>query len=119
MTSQSAALVWYARSILGHRSLIFRMVDREFTQRFRGSILGALWVILTPLLTALVYTFVFGTVFNARWGASPTENQSSFTVILLTGLVIHGIFAELITRAPAIVLSNPNYVKRVVFPLEI
>jgi lipopolysaccharide transport system permease protein len=119
MTSQSASLIWYGRSILGHRSLILRMVDREFTQRFRGSLLGALWAIITPLLTALVYTFVFSTVFNARWGTSPEDNQTSFTVILLTGLVIHGIFAELISRAPAIVLSNPNYVKRVVFPLEI
>jgi lipopolysaccharide transport system permease protein len=119
MTSQSASLLWYARSVLAHRDLIYRMVDREFTQRFRGSLLGALWAILTPLLTALVYSFVFGTVFKARWGTAPQDSQNSFTVILLTGIIVHAIFAEALGRAPSIVLSNANYVKKVVFPLEI
>jgi lipopolysaccharide transport system permease protein len=119
MTEQPASLTWYIRSLLAHRDLIYRMVEREFTQRFRGSVLGAVWAILTPLLTALVYTFVFGTVFKARWGGSPADSQNSFTVILLTGVVVHSMFAEALGRAPVVVLSNAGYVKKVVFPLEI
>jgi lipopolysaccharide transport system permease protein len=116
----SASLLGFLRSVLIHRDLIGRLAGREFSQRFRGSVLGAAWAVLTPLLLALVFTFVFGTVFQARWGdMQPGTGQGSFTVIFLVGLVTHGIFAEALSRAPGLVLSNPSYVKKVVFPLEI
>src|SRR5690348_13576834 len=103
MRPHPVSLVFYGRSILAHRDLISRLVGREFTQRFRGSMLGAVWAVLTPLLTALMFSFVFGSVFQSRWGNVGADTHADFTVIFLTGLVAHGIFAEAIQRAPTLV----------------
>lgn len=106
------------RSLVAHRDLCLRMAAREVTQRFRGSMLGMLWAVLTPLLTAAVFTLVFTGVFPARW---PRGEGSSFdfAMILLVGLGIYNLFAEVISRAPQFVVGNPSYVTKVVFPLEI
>ncbi len=113
------ATLWsFLGSVLAHRELIRRLVVREITQRFRGSFLGLAWMVLTPLLTATVFTFVFSAVFQTRWGgaqAGPFE----FAVLLLVGMAIHGIFAEAISRAPVLILSQPSYVTKVVFPIEV
>ena len=66
-----------------------------------------------------VYTFVFSTVFGARWtGMSGNGGHAHFAVVLFVGVIVHGMFAEVITKAPALVLANANLVKKVVFPLE-
>jgi lipopolysaccharide transport system permease protein len=63
---------------------------------------------------------VFSVVFKSRWGTNPAgENKSEFAVILFVGLIVYGFFAEVINRAPGLIVSNVNYVKKVVFPLEI
>ena len=101
-----------------HRELISRLVMREFSAKYRGSMFGAVWAVVTPLTMALVFVFVFGTVFRARWGGD-AEPKAAFTVMFLVGMTMHGIFAEALARAPHSIVSNPAYVKKVVFPLEI
>lgn len=100
-----------------HFALVRQMTRREVIGRYRGAMLGVFWSFFNPLLLLLVYTFVFGHVFKARWGL-PNEGQAEFAVILFVGMIIHGFFAECANRAPQLVVSNPNYVKKVVFPLE-
>lgn len=97
------------------------MTKREVIGRYRGSVMGILWSFLNPLLMLTVYTFVFSTVFKARWGSGGdgSESQIDFAVVLFSGMIVYGIFAECINRAPSLVLSNVSYVKKVVFPLEI
>ena len=103
-----------------HRQLIVALVQREVVGRYRGSIMGLLWSMLNPLLMLLVYTFVFSVVFKARWPSTGGNDQpGQFALALFVGLIVHGIFAEVVNRAPSLVLANVNYVKRVVFPLEI
>jgi len=118
MNRHPASLDEFVRSMIRHRELIFRLSGREFTQRFRGSMLGVAWAVLMPLFTAAVYTFVFSTVFKARWPGMP-DGPFDFAVIYLTGMIVHTIFAESVARAPGLVIGNANYVKKVVFPLEI
>ena len=82
--------------------------------------MGLLWTMVTPLLMLGIYTFVFGTVFKSRWATSSAEaSPAEFAVILFTGLIIYQFLSEPIGRAPTLMLANINYVKRVVFPLEI
>lgn len=101
-----------------HRSLIRMLAVREVAGRYRGSVLGLFWSFVNPLLLLAVYTFVFSVVFKARWG-SGGENRFDFALILFTGLLFFNLFAECINRAPSLILGNANYVKKVVFPLEI
>lgn len=106
-------------SLWCHRQLITQLTKREVVGRYRGSVLGLLWSFLTPVFMLMVYTFVFSVVFKARWGVGEDETKAQFAMVLFAGLIVHGLFAEVLNRAPSLILGNVNYVKRVVFPLEI
>lgn len=114
----SLSPVTLLQSLWRHRQLIRQLTWRDIAQRYRGSVLGLAWSLLTPLLMLAIYTFVFSTVFPSRWG-SVQPSQAHFATLLFVGLCVHGFFAEVVNRAPGLVLGNPGYVKRVVFPLEI
>lgn len=109
---------WFAGLTLAyrHRFLIRAMTRREIAIRYRGSMLGGLWPYLSPLLLLSVYTFVFGGVFKSRWPG--TTGLGDFAMVLYAGLLLNSLLAEVLGRAPSLVLENPNYVKKVVFPLE-
>lgn len=105
-------------SLWRHRILIAQLVKREVAGRYRGSFLGILWSLATPLLMLVVYTFVFGVVFRSRWSTSGTSGGATeFAVVMFAGILVHGLIAECIQRAPSVVVGQPNFVKKVVFPL--
>ncbi len=106
------------RNLLAHRYLIAQMTQREVLQRYRGSMLGIVWSFILPLVMLAVYMFVFSVVFKTRWGLEQ-ENDLQFGVILFSGLIVHALFTECLTRAPGLITSNVQLVKKVVFPLEI
>lgn len=105
-------------SLWRNRALIKAMAQREVVGRYRGSVLGILWSFFNPVFMLLVYTFVFSVVFNARWSGG-SESKTEFALILFAGLIVFNLFAECFNRAPGLILANVNYVKKVVFPLEI
>lgn len=101
------------------RRLIGQLTRREVVGRYRGSIMGVAWSFLHPLLMLAVYTFVFTVVFESRWpGSLAGQGRARFALMLFIGVIAHGLLAEAITKAPALVVSNASYVKKVVFPLE-
>lgn len=114
----SASPLAALRSTVVNRRLVYEMVKREVVGRYRGSVMGLLWSFFTPVLMLVVYTFVFSVVFRARW-AGGSGSKTEFAVVLFIGMMIFGLFAECINRAPSLILSNANYVKKVIFPLEI
>ncbi|MCL6478646.1 MAG: ABC transporter permease [Peptococcaceae bacterium] len=101
-----------------YRELIVQFAKRDVIGRYKGSYLGIIWTFLTPLFMLLIYTFVFSVVFKARWGVG-SGSKIEFALVLFCGLTTYQLFAECINRAPGLVLNNVNYVKKVVFPLEI
>lgn len=105
-------------SLLRHRGLIASLTQREIASRYRGSALGILWSIATPLLMLSVYAFVFGKVFQQKVDGGP-GSPADFALWLFAGLLVFNMFSECVSRAPSLILSNTNYVKRVVFPLEV
>lgn len=107
-----------AASLWRNRSLAKALVQREVVGRYRGSIMGILWSFFNPVFMLAVYTFVFSVVFKARWSGG-SESKTEFALILFAGLIVFNLFAECFNRAPSLILSNVNYVKKVVFPLEI
>lgn len=94
------------------------MAKREVVGRYRGSVMGLLWSFFNPVLMLAIYTFVFSVVFKARWGVD-RGSKVEFAIALFAGIIVHGLFAECATRAPGLILGNVNYVKKVIFPLEI
>nr|WP_315203623.1 ABC transporter permease [uncultured Albidiferax sp.] len=107
------------KNLWRNRQLIVQMTKREVVGRYRGSIMGLAWSFLNPVFMLAVYTFVFSVVFKARWSGGGEESKTQFAIVLFVGMIVHGLFSEVLNRAPGLILSNVNYVKKVVFPLEI
>lgn len=101
-----------------HGALIRILTWREISGRYRGSLLGSLWSLLTPLLMLGVYTLVFGVIAPTRWPGAEEQGIGMFALRVLAGMVVHGLLGEVLSRAPMLVTSQPNYVTKVVFPLE-
>lgn len=105
-------------SLLSHKYLFLQMLKRDVQQRYRGAQLGFLWAFFYPVLMLLVYTFVFGFVMKAKWGV-PGQDNLDFGLILFAGLLCHSLLAEVMIGAVGLITGNSQYVKKVVFPLEI
>jgi lipopolysaccharide transport system permease protein len=101
-----------------NRYLIAQLVRRELALKYTGSVLGAMWVVLTPLFMLAIYTIFFSVVLKAKWSGVGFESDS-FALLLFAGLLIHAFYADVLVGAPHIIVSNTNYVKKVVFPIEI
>lgn len=101
-----------------HRKLIERLVKREVMAKYRGSLLGPIWALLTPLMMLGVYTFLFSVVFQSRW-ADSESGRGHFAILFFSGMIIFTILSEPVLRAPSLMMENISYIKKVVFPIEI
>lgn len=102
-----------------HRVLSWRLAVRGVHGRYKGSMIGLVWTIITPLCMLAIYTFIFSVVFQARWGHGLGESKAAFAIVLVCGLTVYQIFSDSVGMAVQVIVGNPNYVKKVVFPLEV
>lgn len=107
------------RNLWRQRGLILQMTKRDVIGRYKGSVLGVMWSLFNPLFLLATYTFVFSVIFKARWGGDLPESKFQFAILLFVGMIVHGLFAETLNRAPGLIMGNVSYVKKIVFPLEI
>lgn len=108
----------FIKPFLNNGPLIASLTKREILGRYQGSYIGVMWSLINPLLMLLVYTFVFSVIFKARWPGGG-DSKAEFALMLFAGLIVFNLFAECINRAPTLITSNVNYVKKVIFPLEV
>ncbi|MCS2161498.1 ABC transporter permease [Scandinavium sp. H11S7] len=99
-----------------HNELVLQIAKRNIYSRYKGSTLGVFWSLLNPLFLLAVYTLVFGFAFKTKWGGG---SLASYPVILFSGLIFHFFIIELLMTSSQLVSGNANYVKKVVFPLEV
>lgn len=107
------------RSIVKNRHLIYQMSKRETLAKYKGSTLGILWSVITPMFMLVIYTFLFSVVFKAKWSVGVSESKYEFAIVLFAGLLTHTFLAEVLNKSTGLITGNVNYVKKVVFPLEI
>ena len=108
------------RGLWRNRALIWTMVVREIQSRYRGSFVGLGWYVVQNLCQLAIFTFVFGVVFKARWQVDQADSQQvAFAPVLFLGLILFNFFSEPVGRAPSLIIGNVNYVKKVVFPLDV
>lgn len=108
-----------ARVLFQNWHLVRIFTLRDALGRYRGSLFGLGWSFLNPLLMLAVYTIAFGTIFQQADWAPPGAAKTPAVLAIFCGMITFGIFGEVLGRAPTLILGNPNYVKKVVFPLEI
>jgi lipopolysaccharide transport system permease protein len=104
-----------------HWRLIVSLTRRDLAERFQGSLLGPLWFFITPAILIVTYTLLFGMVFKVRVPFARTAETGNldFGLFLFSGLLIYTVFSDVVSRSASLVVSKPNFVKKVVFPLEI
>ena len=117
--SQPTSLPALFSSLVKNSQLIFQMIKREVIGRYKGSVFGLAWSFFNPILMLTVYTFIFSVVFKSRWGSSGSDSKTEFALTLFVGMIIFNLFSEAINRSPSLIVERVNYVKKVVFPLEI
>lgn len=102
-----------------HRDLVIQFTRRELEMRHKGSRLGHLWAILKPMSMLALYVFIFGEIFNGKFGVIENETTFDFALGIFMGLSLFNVIGEAIGAAPLLIVNQPNFVKKVVFPLEV
>lgn len=109
----------FAADLWAHRDLLWQFTLRNVEVRHKGSHLGLIWSLLNPLLMLGLYVLVFGYIFSGQFGILPNETRVDYALGIFLGLTLFHFFAEVLATSPSIIVGNPNFVKKVVFPLEI
>lgn len=118
-TTMRLPLLRFPRALWKQRDLWWQLSKRDVQGRYRGSMLGWGWSLITPLLMLAVYTFVFSQIFQARWSDLQQSGPLVFAINLFAGLIVFNVFSETANQSPSLMLSNANLVTKVIFPLEI
>lgn len=118
MLNHNTSPLYIVKSMKSNFALIKSLIARDINSKYNGSYIGVLWSIITPIVMLAIYTFVFSVVFKAKWGIN-SNSKTEFALVLFAGMIIFNLFSECIARSTSLVLQNANYVKKVVFPLEI
>lgn len=117
MSAVSFNPVHIVADIWQHRYLLGQLIKRDVLLRYRGAMFGVAWIFLSPLAMLVIFAFVFGQIFQARW---PQQGSGiPFWLLLYGGLITFNMFAETVSRAPAAVRGYPSYVKKIIFPVQI
>lgn len=109
----------FASDLWTHRELLWQFTLRNVELRHKGSHLGLVWSFLSPLLMLAIYVLVFGYIFGGSFGILPNETRLDYGLGIFFGLTVFHFFAEVLGASPGIIVGQPNFVKKVVFPLEI
>jgi len=118
--AQPTSLGALGLSLWRNRQLIMQMTKRDVVGRYKGSAMGLAWSFFNPVFMLVVYTFVFSVIFKSRWGGpGGDDSKTQFAVLLFVGMIVLSLLSDVLNRAPGLILGNVNYVKKVVFPLEI
>ena len=103
-------------TLIKNKNLIWELSKNDFKKRYAGSSLGRVWAFVQPIVTVVLYYFVFGVVLPGR---VPYDNDVPYVVWLTAGLVPWFFFNEAVTTG-ANVMNEYNYlVKKVVFKVGI
>ncbi|MDQ8204253.1 ABC transporter permease [Pelagicoccus sp. SDUM812003] len=106
-------------NFLKHRNLIYQFTKRQIQLQYRGSYMGAVWTLLSPLLMLMIYSYVFGFIYGGSFEVVTNETPYQHAAAILIGITLFGYFSDILAISPTAVSSNPNFVKKVVFPLQV
>lgn len=99
--------------------LVRQYLRRQIALRYKSTALGVAWSLVNPLFMLAVYTVIFGVVMKAHFGSGSNETPFDYGLMIFCSLNLFNLCGEMITKAPRLIVIQPNLVKKVVFPLEI
>lgn len=118
-TQPSRSPLAFASDLWRQRELLWQFTLRNVELRHKGSHLGLIWSFLNPLLMLGLYVLVLGFIFGGHFGVVPDESKMDYGLGIFLSLTLFQFVAEVLAISPTVIVGNPNFVKKVVFPLEI
>ncbi len=110
VSPEKTSLLQIGRDFLRYRELLFLLVWREVSVRYKQTAVGIFWVVLQPILSALIFAFVF-----AQLAIKPSDGLP-YLLFAYSGTLIWGIFSQGIDRASGSIVADEQLIKRVYFP---
>lgn len=107
------------KSPLKNKYLLLNLLRREIYAKFKNSYMGLLWIFIIPLIMIFLYTFIFSFIFQSRVGGEIEVPRTYFALQLFSSLVLFNFFSDTFVKSISSISSNVNYVKKIIFPLDI
>lgn len=101
----------YWRDIWAYRELFAILAWRDVSVRYKQTAIGIAWAVVRPVLTMLVFSFVFG-----RLAKLPSDGAAPYSVMVFTGMLPWFLFSTILSEASASIVANTNLVGKVYFP---
>ncbi|MBC7624990.1 MAG: ABC transporter permease [Aeromicrobium sp.] len=101
----------YWRDLWSYRELFFVLAWRDVAVRYKQTVIGLVWALIQPLLTMIVFTFIFSKVAKL-----PTEGVAPYALLVYVGLLPWQLFAASLTGASGSLIGNANLISKVYFP---
>jgi lipopolysaccharide transport system permease protein len=98
------------REIYRYRDLLLTLADRDIRVRYKQTVIGVAWVVLQPLMTSLIFAFIFGVL--ARF---PSEGRP-YVLFAFSGILAWNVFSQTLTRVSFALVGNAHLVSKVYFP---
>jgi len=98
------------KEIWAYRDLLFILAGRDVKLRYKQTFLGVTWVILQPLVTAIIFTVVFG-----GFARLPSDGQP-YILFVFAGLLPWNLFSASLSRAGGSLVGNANLISKIYFP---
>lgn len=102
------------KSLWSYKDFIFGSVKRKLHDRYHTSMMGSLWLILNPLAMVFTYTVIFSNIMSPRF--PDNQNTYAYSIYLCSGLLLWGLFSEIVINAQNIFLENASLLKKINFP---
>jgi lipopolysaccharide transport system permease protein len=102
------------RDIWHYRGFVRGSIRREIVTQYRGSLLGAAWVLIGPMAMIFIYTLVFSHLMRSR--LTGVDSAFGYSIFLCAGLLPWTFFTESLTRLQAVFVANGNLMKKAMFP---
>lgn len=100
----------YAKDFFSYFELLFFLTKRDFSVRYKQTLVGSLWAVIVPILSVLVLTFVFGNV------AKLEPDGTNYQLMVYSGMLPWSVFLVAMQVGALNLLSNTNLVTKVYFP---
>lgn len=104
-------------SVYPHFCLAADMAIRDLKSRYKRSLAGGLWLLITPLVNLIIYWIVFGYLFNVQWENPSTQEPAGFILPFLAGLLFYSVFSDVVVSSSTLFVSKRTYVVKAPFPL--
>jgi lipopolysaccharide transport system permease protein len=100
----------YWRDVFHYKDLFYMLAKRDIAVRYKQTAIGVLWALIRPVLTMLVFTFVFG-----RVAKLPSEGVP-YALLVLSGMIPWFFFSSSVSESSGSLIANSNLLSKVYFP---